>query len=109
MISHKLNEIEQISDSITIIRDGKSIETLRVKEDGVDENRIIRGMVGRDLESRFPEHTSRSSGRSSSRSGTGPSGTPTSPTGWSARARASSSAGARSSVSPASWGRAAPS
>ena len=43
MISHKLNEIEQIADSITIIRDGKSIETLRVKEDGVDENRIIRG------------------------------------------------------------------
>ncbi|EWT00337.1 ABC transporter ATP-binding protein [Intrasporangium oryzae NRRL B-24470] len=57
MISHKLNEIEQIADSITIIRDGRSIETLRVKEDGVDENRIIRGMVGRDLESRFPDHT----------------------------------------------------
>jgi putative multiple sugar transport system ATP-binding protein len=57
MISHKLNEIEQISDSITIIRDGKTVETLRVKEDGVDENRIIRGMVGRDIESRFPDHT----------------------------------------------------
>lgn len=57
MISHKLNEIEQISDAITIIRDGRSIETLRVKEDGVDENRIIRGMVGRNLESRFPDHT----------------------------------------------------
>ena len=57
MISHKLNEIEQISDSITIIRDGKSVETLRVKEDGVDEDRIIRGMVGRNLDSRFPEHT----------------------------------------------------
>jgi putative multiple sugar transport system ATP-binding protein len=57
MISHKLNEIEQIADSITIIRDGKSIETLHVKEDGVDEDRIIRGMVGRSLESRFPEHT----------------------------------------------------
>ena len=57
MISHKLNEIEQISDSITIIRDGKSVETLDVREDGVDENRIIRGMVGRDLESRFPDHT----------------------------------------------------
>jgi putative multiple sugar transport system ATP-binding protein len=57
MISHKLNEIEKISDSITIIRDGQTVETLRVKEDGVDENRIIRGMVGRDLESRFPEHT----------------------------------------------------
>ncbi|MDP5227467.1 MULTISPECIES: multiple monosaccharide ABC transporter ATP-binding protein [Arthrobacter] len=57
MISHKLNEIEQISDSITIIRDGKSIETLDVKGDGVDEDRIIRGMVGRSLESRFPDHT----------------------------------------------------
>jgi putative multiple sugar transport system ATP-binding protein len=57
MISHKLNEIEKISDSITIIRDGETVETLRVKEDGVDENRIIRGMVGRDIESRFPDHT----------------------------------------------------
>jgi putative multiple sugar transport system ATP-binding protein len=58
MISHKLNEIEQISDSITIIRDGKTIETLDVKEDGVNEDRIIRGMVGRVLENRFPERTS---------------------------------------------------
>ena len=52
-----LNEIEQIADSITIIRDGKSIETLDVKADGVDEDRIIKGMVGRTLESRFPDHT----------------------------------------------------
>jgi putative multiple sugar transport system ATP-binding protein len=58
MISHKLNEIEQISDSITIIRDGRTVETLDVKNDGVDENRIIRGMVGRVLENRFPERTS---------------------------------------------------
>ncbi|WP_136609384.1 multiple monosaccharide ABC transporter ATP-binding protein [Sinomonas albida] len=57
IISHKLNEIEQIADSITIIRDGKSIETLDVKADGVDEDRIIKGMVGRALESRFPDHT----------------------------------------------------
>ena len=57
MISHKLNEIEQIADEITIIRDGKSIETLNVKADGVDEDRIIKGMVGRTLESRFPDHT----------------------------------------------------
>ncbi|MEW1810574.1 multiple monosaccharide ABC transporter ATP-binding protein [Pseudarthrobacter phenanthrenivorans] len=57
IISHKLNEIEQIADSITIIRDGKSIETLDVKKDGVDEDRIIKGMVGRTLESRFPDHT----------------------------------------------------
>jgi len=57
MISHKLNEIEQIADSITIIRDGKTVETLDVAAGGVDEDRIIRGMVGRSLESRFPERT----------------------------------------------------
>jgi len=57
IISHKLNELEQISDSITILRDGRTVETLDVKADGVNEDRIIRGMVGRDLESRFPEHT----------------------------------------------------
>ena len=56
MISHKLNEIEQISDSITIIRDGKVIETLDVSGGDVDEDRIIRGMVGRVLENRYPEH-----------------------------------------------------
>ncbi|WP_028049374.1 multiple monosaccharide ABC transporter ATP-binding protein [Cellulomonas sp. URHD0024] len=57
MISHKLKEIEEIADSITIIRDGKSVETLDVALGGVDEDRIIRGMVGRSLESRFPDHT----------------------------------------------------
>ncbi|HWS34612.1 MAG TPA: sugar ABC transporter ATP-binding protein, partial [Actinoplanes sp.] len=57
MISHKLNEVEAIADAITILRDGRTIETLTVGADGVDEDRIVRGMVGRDLESRFPEHT----------------------------------------------------
>jgi len=57
IISHKLNEIEAVADSITIIRDGKAIETLDVKGDGVDEDRIIRGMVGRTLGHRFPERT----------------------------------------------------
>ncbi|GAB2982161.1 sugar ABC transporter ATP-binding protein [Frigoribacterium salinisoli] len=57
MISHKLNEIEAIADSITIIRDGKTIETLDVQADGVNEDRIIRGMVGRNLASRFPDRT----------------------------------------------------
>ena len=56
MISHKLNEIERISDSITIIRDGRTIETLNVKADGINEDRIIKGMVGRDLDHRYPPH-----------------------------------------------------
>ncbi|GAB3979104.1 sugar ABC transporter ATP-binding protein [Plantactinospora veratri] len=57
IISHKLNEIAEIADSITILRDGRTIETLDVKADGVDEDRIVRGMVGRELSSRFPDHT----------------------------------------------------
>ncbi|WP_024288573.1 multiple monosaccharide ABC transporter ATP-binding protein [Cellulomonas sp. KRMCY2] len=57
MISHKLNELEQIADSITILRDGRTVETLDVARDGVNEDRIIRGMVGRSLENRFPDHT----------------------------------------------------
>ena len=56
MISHKLKEIEQVADRITILRDGRTIETLDISQGDVDEDRIIRGMVGRDLEHRFPEH-----------------------------------------------------
>lgn len=54
MISHKLKEIEQISDSITIIRDGKAIETLDMIEDKVTEERIIKSMVGRELTNLYP-------------------------------------------------------
>lgn len=58
MISHKLNEVAAVSDSITIIRDGRSVETIDVPEgETVDEDRIIRGMVGRELSSRYPDHT----------------------------------------------------
>jgi putative multiple sugar transport system ATP-binding protein len=55
IISHKLNEITKVADSITILRDGKTIETLDMEKDEVTEDRIIRGMVGRDLTQRFPE------------------------------------------------------
>ncbi len=55
MISHKLSEIERVADEITILRDGKTIETLDVTQGNVDEDAIIRGMVGRSLESRFPD------------------------------------------------------
>ena len=58
MISHKLNEIESIADSTTVIRDGKTVETLDMRSGEVSQDRIIRGMVGRDLESRFPERVS---------------------------------------------------
>ncbi|MFI1409232.1 multiple monosaccharide ABC transporter ATP-binding protein [Streptomyces sp. NPDC020707] len=57
IISHKLNEIETVADSVTILRDGRSIETLDVKAAETTEDRIISGMVGRDLDHRFPERT----------------------------------------------------
>ncbi|RXZ72403.1 multiple monosaccharide ABC transporter ATP-binding protein [Agromyces albus] len=55
IISHKLNEIKKVADSVTVIRDGKTIETI-AKAD-VTEDRIIKDMVGRDLEHRYPDHT----------------------------------------------------
>jgi putative multiple sugar transport system ATP-binding protein len=55
IISHKLNEIKKVADSVTVIRDGKTIETIAKRE--VTEDRIIKDMVGRDLEHRYPDHT----------------------------------------------------
>lgn len=55
MISHKLNEVSKVADSITIIRDGRTIETLKWEE--VSEDRIIKGMVGRELTNRYPDRT----------------------------------------------------
>ncbi|MFJ8207649.1 multiple monosaccharide ABC transporter ATP-binding protein [Streptomyces sp. NPDC096033] len=59
LISHKLNEIARVADSVTVLRDGRTIETLAIGPGGVSEERIIRGMVGRDLEHRYPERTPR--------------------------------------------------
>lgn len=52
-ISHKMEEILQISDDVTIMRDGKKIGTWPAAE--LTTDLIISRMVGRDLTSRFPE------------------------------------------------------
>lgn len=54
IISHKINEIAYVADRITILRDGSTIETIDNSDRTVDENRIISGMVGRDLSDRYP-------------------------------------------------------
>lgn len=51
-ISHKMEEILQISDDVTVMRDGKWIATKSAKE--LTTDMIIRLMVGRDLTNRFP-------------------------------------------------------
>jgi putative multiple sugar transport system ATP-binding protein len=57
MISHKLNEITEVADRITVLRDGRTVGTLDCHEGAVDEDEIVRRMVDRDLESRYPART----------------------------------------------------
>jgi putative multiple sugar transport system ATP-binding protein len=59
IISHKLNELSQVADKITIIRDGATIETLSKEVEAFTEARIIKGMVGRELSDRFPKRESK--------------------------------------------------
>ena len=55
IISHKLNEVAYVSDKITVIRDGSTIETMDKKTTEFSEDRIIKGMVGREITDRFPK------------------------------------------------------
>lgn len=54
-ISHRMEEIFQMCDRITVLRDGKSIGTKQVKETNFEE--IVKMMVGRELGERFPDRT----------------------------------------------------
>lgn len=59
IISHKLNEVAYVADNITVLRDGATIETISNATHNIDEGRIIKGMVGREMKDRFPvrEHS----------------------------------------------------
>ena len=52
-ISHKMDEIFQICDEMTILRDGTYIDTFKASE--VNEDILIRSMVGRELGTQFPK------------------------------------------------------
>ena len=57
LISHKLNEIARVADSVTILRDGSTVETIDCQGAPVSEDRVIRGMVGREMADRYPKRT----------------------------------------------------
>jgi putative multiple sugar transport system ATP-binding protein len=59
LISHKLNEISRVADRITVLRDGKTVDTLDCHAEKVSEDRIIKAMVGRELTDRFPQRSAK--------------------------------------------------
>lgn len=54
IISHKLNEVRQVADSITVIRDGSTVSTMDARTEEITEDRIVHDMVGRDMADRYP-------------------------------------------------------
>ena len=57
IITHKLNEVVYVADKITVVRDGSTVETLDCHTMEIDEDRIIKGMVGREITDRFPKRS----------------------------------------------------
>lgn len=55
LISHKLREVLKVSDRITVLRDGETVDSYDIKEDQIKENGIIKDMVGRELSNLFPD------------------------------------------------------
>ncbi len=55
LISHKLHEVARVADRITVLRDGRTVDSIDCHTEKVEEDRIIRSMVDRDLAHRFPE------------------------------------------------------
>ena len=57
IITHKLNEVVYVADKITVVRDGSTVETLDCHTMEINEDRIIKGMVGREITDRFPKRS----------------------------------------------------
>jgi putative multiple sugar transport system ATP-binding protein len=55
LISHKLKEVIEIADSVTVLRDGQTICTLDAKKGEVSENALIKNMVGREIDNIYPK------------------------------------------------------
>lgn len=55
LISHKLNEIERVADTITVLRDGSTVQTMDCGRQPVSQDAIVRAMVGREMADRYPK------------------------------------------------------
>lgn len=55
LISHKLKEVIEIADAVTVLRDGQTICTLDAKNGEVSENVLIKHMVGREIDNIYPK------------------------------------------------------
>lgn len=55
MISHKLNEVMEVANTVTILRDGQTVATIDRRERELDEDEVVKLMVGRELTNRYPE------------------------------------------------------
>lgn len=59
LISHKLREVIEIADSVTVLRDGQTICTLNAKKGEVSESALIKHMVGREIDNIYPKKENR--------------------------------------------------
>src|SRR5882757_3857205 len=59
LISHKLNELAKVADSITVLRDGTTVETIDCHAEKISEARIVKSMVGREMSERYPHREPR--------------------------------------------------
>jgi len=57
LISHKLNEVAKVADTITVIRDGSTVRSFDCRSETVSEDQVIQAMVGREMADRYPKRT----------------------------------------------------
>lgn len=62
LITHKLKEVIKIADTVTVLRDGKTICTLDANKGEVFESVLIKNMVGREIENIYPHRERRQPG-----------------------------------------------
>ncbi len=55
MISHKLKEVIHIADTVTILKDGKTVKSIDTLDHEITEEEIIKNMVGREIEDIYPK------------------------------------------------------